>query len=179
MPRLNLYHQSDDYNNDGELTLHLKDYKQIDLIRYPQNYFLSYQPVTLQLKHLNTKPEFGELSILSKTVYSVTDKADGERHLLFVDDKKDLYLINNRHSVKYIGKTEKQANTVIDGEFIKYDKYGELINKFMCFDIYFCSYSWMLASFNSVLLSWKSKTIVTLWMEHIKSLMALVTCINI
>ena len=29
MPRLNLYHQSDDYNNDGELTLHLKDYKQI------------------------------------------------------------------------------------------------------------------------------------------------------
>ena len=117
----------------------IKDNNIIDLKKNPQKYFLSYQPVTLQLKHLKKSPDVGELSILSKTIYSVTDKADGERHLLYVDKSRDLYLINNRHSVKYIGKTNKPGNTVIDGEFIKYNKDGILINKFMCFDIYFCN----------------------------------------
>ena len=122
------------------LVCKIKYDNKIDLKNNPQKYFLSYQPVTLQLKHLKKSPDVGELSILSKkTIYSVTDKADGERHLLYVDKSKHLYLINNRHTVKYVGKTNKPGNTVIDGEFIKYNKDGILINRFMCFDIYFCN----------------------------------------
>ena len=50
--------------------------------------------------------------------YSVTDKADGERNLLYIHTNNKVYLINNRLKIKYAGLKHKDAKTIIDGEFI-------------------------------------------------------------
>jgi len=66
--------------------------------------------------------------------YSVTDKADGERHFLFCINNK-LYLINNNLVVRQLNiKIDEQFNgTILDGEVISMN------NKqmFMAFDILF------------------------------------------
>jgi hypothetical protein len=66
--------------------------------------------------------------------YSVTDKADGDRHFLFCTNNK-VYLINNNLAVRQLNiKIEEQFNgTILDGEVISMN------NKqmFMAFDILF------------------------------------------
>ena len=59
-----------------------------------------------------------DLGILNSQLYSVTDKADGERLLLYVF-KKDGYLINSADEVKHI-KLSKEIKQVglLDGELI-------------------------------------------------------------
>jgi hypothetical protein len=72
--------------------------------------------------------------------YTVTDKADGERRLLYVDGKGKMYLIDSNMGVYYTGLVTKQAavfNSLADGEYIARGKAGELIHLYAMFDIYF------------------------------------------
>ena len=69
--------------------------------------------------------------------YCVTDKADGERYLLYVHTNKKVYLINNRLSIKYTGLTHNSTKIIIDGEYITKDKNGKVMNTFLAFDIYY------------------------------------------
>jgi len=72
--------------------------------------------------------------------YTVTEKADGERHLLFINGKGKIYLINTNMMVIFTGAyTEKKEiyNTLIDGEIILHDKHGKYIHLYAAFDIYF------------------------------------------
>ena len=72
--------------------------------------------------------------------YTVTDKADGERSLLFIAHTGKIYLINNRMQVVFTGaQTENSElyNSLLDGEIIYQDKYQKYINLFAGFDIYF------------------------------------------
>ena len=72
--------------------------------------------------------------------YTVTDKADGERHLLFISEKGKIYLINTNMNVLFTGaETDKKEifNTLIDGEIILHDKFGKFINLYAAFDIYY------------------------------------------
>jgi hypothetical protein len=100
----------------------------------PKSYFLSYQPVTLEQPNLLEK-ELGKLSI--KEDYSVTEKADGERMLLFVDKNNHVFMIDSRLKVRKTGVKHKYANSLVDGEFVKYSKHNTILNYFMAFDIYF------------------------------------------
>ena len=71
---------------------------------------------------------------------SVTDKADGERKLLFINEKGLVYLINTNMDFQFTGtKTTNAAikNTLLDGEHITHNKNGKFINLFAAFDIYF------------------------------------------
>ena len=71
--------------------------------------------------------------------YTVTDKADGERCLLFINGEGKIYLINTNLSVLFTGsytKTKELYNTLIDGEHIRQDKHDNNINLFAAFDIY-------------------------------------------
>jgi len=72
--------------------------------------------------------------------YTVTEKADGERHLLFVSSKGKIYLLNTNMNVLFTGaETEHKElfNTILDGEIIRHDKLGRFINLYAAFDIYF------------------------------------------
>jgi hypothetical protein len=74
--------------------------------------------------------------------YCVTDKADGDRHLMYISNSGKIYLINTNMDVIFTGaKTEEERcfNTLIDGELILHNKLGTFINTFAAFDIYVAS----------------------------------------
>ena len=70
--------------------------------------------------------------------YSVTEKADGERNLLYIDGNGDSYLINRQSEIKKTGcKFIDYKNCLLDGEFVVKDKKGDNIKLYLVFDIYF------------------------------------------
>ena len=118
--------------------LHYKEGDKNNKIEIPKklsgNHFIGPSSLTLQSEHLipNT-PD----NIISN--YTVTDKADGERSLLFINSKGKIYMIDKNLEVIFTGSYTEVKNvfsTIIDGEFIKYDKHKNIINLFACFDIY-------------------------------------------
>jgi len=74
--------------------------------------------------------QMNDIGILETQEYSVTDKADGIRHLLFVRENKSVVLINSSNEVKKINMKVKEdvINSLVDGELIN----GKL---FAVFDI--------------------------------------------
>jgi len=98
-------------------------------------YFIG--PSSLTLQHENIIDDTPN-SILKN--YTVTDKADGDRHLLFINKKGKLYMIDKNMDIIFTGAmtANKQIfNTIFDGEFIKYDKNNNILNLYACFDIYY------------------------------------------
>jgi hypothetical protein len=73
--------------------------------------------------------------------YSVTEKADGHRKLLFVAPKTGhVYLIDTNMNFQFTGAVSlntKLHNTLLDGEHILHNKTGDFINLFLVFDVYF------------------------------------------
>ena len=70
--------------------------------------------------------------------YCVTDKADGERNLLFITDKGECYLINRQNIIKKIGvRVNNYVDVLIDGEYITKTIDNISIRRFMAFDLYF------------------------------------------
>ena len=72
--------------------------------------------------------------------FVVTDKADGERRLMFIDPKGRIYLIDTNMSITFTGAvTElKQCfNSLFDGELILHNKNRQFINLYAVFDAYF------------------------------------------
>ena len=64
--------------------------------------------------------------------YCVTEKADGERNLLFIDSKGDSYLINRQNQIKRTGcRFMDYKDTLIDGEYVVKDKKGDNIKLFL------------------------------------------------
>tara|TARA_B100000902_G_scaffold400009_1_gene474515 strand:- start:3145 stop:6489 length:3345 start_codon:yes stop_codon:yes gene_type:complete len=72
--------------------------------------------------------------------YTVTDKADGDRKLLFISSKGKIYLIDTNMNIQFTGaKTNNNelVNSIVDGEHILNDKKGNFINLYAAFDIYY------------------------------------------
>lgn len=107
------------------------------ILESPNMYFLKYQPVTLEQENI-LDSTIDTVSIKSK--YTVTEKADGERRLLFVSSNGKLYLLNNMLDIEFTGlhiTNDKFHNSLLDGEYIKKGVMGLRINLFMVFDTYF------------------------------------------
>jgi hypothetical protein len=71
--------------------------------------------------------------------YTVTDKADGQRKLLFINKTGSIYLIDVNMKIQFTGckvAHKNYVNTIIDGEHVLQDKTGKYINSYLCFDIY-------------------------------------------
>lgn len=104
-------------------------------VKNPSEYYLKYQPVTLMKRNLLT-PDVDVVSIREN--YCVTDKADGERFILYIGSDRKLYLINNLLDVTYTGISHKTSSkTIIDGEYIRRGKLNIDVNMFAAFDLYF------------------------------------------
>eukprot|EP00798_Chlamydomonas_sp_ICE-L_P027740 gene27740-7386_t len=98
--------------------------------------FTGPQPVTLERRHLY-KPAPGILSVLSD--YTVTDKADGLRILLFVAGDGLMYTIDSKLNIVSTGIKVKTtlANSLVDGEYVTVTRTGPGARLYMAFDIYY------------------------------------------
>jgi SAM-dependent methyltransferase len=100
---------------------------------------LAPKPVTLELSNMVDPKNYGAISILSG--YTVTEKADGERILMYINGNGKVYLINNSLQVEYTGQSVPKAyyNSLIDGEYIPCDKRKDDSSKnlYACFDMYY------------------------------------------
>lgn len=106
------------------------------------HYFLTPKPITLEQIHLiQPGPDsYGINSIWSG--YAVTDKADGERMLMYINKDGHAFLINNVFQVFDTGlktKTKQLFETLLDGEFIKVSERrdGGKMDMFAAFDVYY------------------------------------------
>jgi hypothetical protein len=107
--------------------------------------FIGPNSMTLQMN--NIVPIVNDSFIPNiRTNYSVTDKADGKRSLLYISDNGRLYLIDSNMNIVFTGSStnletnelkQKFHNSLLDGEFIKHDESDKSINLFAAFDIYY------------------------------------------
>lgn len=119
----------------GECDINIGKFIRTKVMPNPRNFFLSYQPITLEQQNI-MPPKLGVVSVLEN--YSVTEKADGERALLYVDRNNNTYLINSRLNIRKLGNKHQLANSLLDGEFVKRSKIANVAyNTFLIFDAYF------------------------------------------
>ena len=102
-------------------------------------YFIGPNSITLQLKNITPIDENSNEPNIRKD-FVVTDKADGDRHLMFVSGEGKIYLINTNMDVIFTGAKTNQEdcfNCLLDGELITHDKNGKFINLYAAFDVYY------------------------------------------
>ena len=100
--------------------------------------FIGPSSATLQIANIiNANKDDNNVNIREN--YSVTDKADGDRKMLYIADNGKIYFITTLMNIQFTGavtKNEKLFNTLLDGEHIKHDKTHKYINLYLAFDIY-------------------------------------------
>lgn len=106
-----------------------------------ENFFFAPKPVTLEKPHI-VDPSIGYGITSIQSGYCVTDKADGERLLMYVHTDGYVYLINNTFDIRVTGvraTAQKMYSTLVDGEFVPSSKRkdGDSSDLFAAFDIYF------------------------------------------
>ena len=111
----------------------------VDAVKlFPKN-FIGPSSYTLQMQNIVPLNETCTVPNVRNN-YTVTDKADGARKLLFVSPSGRIYLIDTNMHVQFTGAqsgNEKLFNTLLDGEHILHDKAGRFINLFAAFDAYY------------------------------------------
>ena len=101
--------------------------------------FIGPSSFTLQLE--NIQPINEESNVVNiRQDYTVTDKADGERKLLYINAEGKIYMIDTNMNVIFTGTKTKDKtifNSLLDGEHVKFDKRANVINLYAAFDIYY------------------------------------------
>mgnify|MGYP003705930223 FL=1 len=98
---------------------------------------------TLQIKHVVELPDEKErLSNLPniREKYTVTDKADGDRKMLYIASNGHIYMIDTNMNFIFTGmitQNKELFESILDGEHIKYDKHNKFVNLYAAFDIYY------------------------------------------
>jgi len=123
----------------------LKDYTELvkKTMQLPPYYnetpLLTPKPITLEKVNLVNPDDYGAISILRN--YTVTEKADGERYLMYINAVGNVYFINSSLKVEDTGiKAKKGAyNSLIDGEYVNCSHRIDNIKKnlFAGFDIFY------------------------------------------
>jgi len=101
--------------------------------------FVGPSSATLQIENIMVPNEHSDVPNIRKN-YTVTDKADGERRLLFINKEGKIYMIDTNMNVIFTGSYCREKalyNSLIDGEFIKYDRRRQIINLYAAFDVYY------------------------------------------
>ena len=101
--------------------------------------FIGPSSVSLEMKNIMSIDIDSSVPNINRP-YTVTDKADGERKLLYINNIGRIYLIDTNMRVQFTGnitKHKNSCNTIIDGEHVLFDKDSKFINLYLAFDIYF------------------------------------------
>jgi hypothetical protein len=122
-------------HNDSEYNIE----KEPNKYKINSNSFIGPSSYTLQMQ--NIVPINENMNIPNiRNNFVVTEKADGERNLMYISDKGKIYLINTNMNVIFTGAVTKDAtllNSLLDGELILHNKFGDFINLYAAFDIYY------------------------------------------
>ena len=109
--------------------------KLVGLPDYVVNRFIGPQPVTLERSNLVQGIE-GSFDVIEN--YTVTEKADGNRHLLYINEFGQGYLLDMQlNPIVTDIMVPQLKSTIFDGELVTKTKIGTPINKFLVFDAYF------------------------------------------
>lgn len=108
----------------------------------PLPYFVGPQNVSLQLENMVCHKNENSNLISICNDYTVTEKADGLRTLLYVSKVGKVYMITGNLKVIFTGSMTKEKlcwDSLLDGEFIMYGKLPKKKRLFMfaAFDIYY------------------------------------------
>lgn len=101
--------------------------------------FIGPSSYTLSIKNIAPINDDSNIPNIRKN-YTVTDKADGDRKLMYISETGKIYLIDTNMNVQFTGsKTEQKEifNSLLDGEHVLHNKLGKFINLYAAFDIYF------------------------------------------
>ena len=117
-----------------------KKYEETPKIRriIPRN-FVGPSAFTIQAQNVGRINEDAAIPNIRDS-YTVTDKADGERKLLYVSPSGKIYLIDTNMNFQFTGaltRADKLFNTLIDGEHILHNKEERFINLYASFDLYY------------------------------------------
>ena len=117
-------------------------FQKMDIDRFVPNsgMFIGPSSYTLQKINLVDDPNNSAPCILHD--FCVTDKADGDRKMLFISRNSKIYFVTSNMNIQYTGAICRDADLLgllIDGEHILYDKKKQYINLYAAFDIYFVS----------------------------------------
>ena len=116
--------------------VHGKDYNYKQWLK--PKMFLGPSSATLQIK--NIAPINDDAIIPNiRNNYTVTEKADGMRKLLFINKEGKIYLIDMNMNIQFTGAMTKNVDlfdTILDGEHILHNKKGDFINLYAAFDVY-------------------------------------------
>jgi hypothetical protein len=108
--------------------------------RNPYTYFIGPQSVALQLENVVDNKEMLSSTISIQKNYTVTEKADGQRALLYIAKDGRMYMISGNLKVIFTGSMTKEKgcfDSLLDGEFIMYGKNKEVLYLYAAFDIYY------------------------------------------
>ena len=111
----------------------LRDYNRV----YASD-FIGPSSVTLQKINL-IEDENQKIPTVLKN-YTVTEKADGLRKMLYISKNGKIYLISMNMNIEFTGaicKNSNLFNSLFDGEHVLYGKTKQVINLYLCFDAYF------------------------------------------
>ena len=115
--------------------------KEAENMKIDRSLFIGPNSVTLQLHnlaHLNDTYNTNEINI--RRDFAVTEKADGMRHMMYINGTGKIYLLSQGMNVKFTGAITKNRdvfNSLLDGELITHNKSKEFVNNYFIFDIYF------------------------------------------
>lgn len=107
-------------------------------------HFIGPSSYTLQMANISPLPENHKERISNipniRENYTVTDKADGERKMLYISSNGHIYMIDTNMNIIFTGMftdNKELFDSLLDGEHIKYDKNRKFVNLYAAFDIYF------------------------------------------
>ena len=100
--------------------------------------FVGPQPVSMSMENIIS----GEQPNIKDNEYLVSEKADGERYLLYIHTDSYGYLYNNKHKMNEIINTgihfsEEYYGWILDGEYITKLEDSQATRRFYIFDIYY------------------------------------------
>lgn len=108
---------------------------------YKPKEFCGPSSYTLELKNIQSQKGKDSMNVPNiRNDYTVTEKADGLRKLIFVDVDGKMYYITTNIELEFTGFVARDKtlfNSLLDGEHILHNKSGSFINLYAAFDIYY------------------------------------------
>ncbi len=101
--------------------------------------FIGPSSVSLELENIRASSEQDNIVNITKN-YTVTDKADGMRKLLYINKNGKVYFIDVNMNAQFTGVVagnQDYHESLLDGEHVPHDKYGAFINHYLAFDAYY------------------------------------------